>query len=50
MQLMHESQRLEYLKRHLKKIIPVITGAENLKEKVQLNGHFKELTGFNLDI
>ena len=50
LQLMHESQRLEYLKRHLKKIIPVITGAENLKEKVQLNGHFKELTGFNLDI
>ncbi len=50
LQLMHESQRLEYLKRHLKKIIPVITGAEHLKEKVQLNGHFKELTGFNLDI
>ncbi len=45
--LMYESQRLEYLKRHLKKIIPVITGTEHLKERVQLNGHFKELGGFN---
>lgn len=46
--LPHESQRLEYLKRHLKKIIPIITGTENLKERIQLNGHFKELGGFNL--
>jgi Lon protease-like protein len=46
--LPHESQRLEYLKRHLKKIIPIITGAENLKERIQLNGHFKELGGFNI--
>ncbi|HVX48522.1 MAG TPA: LON peptidase substrate-binding domain-containing protein [Chitinophagaceae bacterium] len=48
--LMYESQRLEYLKRHLKKIIPVIDGAEFLKEKIQLNGHFKELKGFDLDV
>ena len=46
--LMHESQRLEYLKRHLKKIIPIIAGTENLKERIQLNGHFKELGGFNI--
>ncbi len=46
--LPHESQRLEYLKRHLKKIIPIITGTENLKERIQLNGHFKELEGFDL--
>ncbi len=46
--LPHESQRLEYLKRHLKKIIPIITGTENLKERIQLNGHFKELGGFEL--
>jgi Lon protease-like protein len=46
--LPHESQRLEYLKRHLKKIIPIITGTENLKERIQLNGHFKELGGFDL--
>jgi len=48
LELLHESQRLEYLKRHLKKIIPIITGAENLKERIQLNGHFKELGGLNL--
>ena len=48
--LMREDQRLEYLKRHLKKIIPVIAGTENLKEKIKLNGHFKELKGFNLDL
>lgn len=45
--LMYESQRLEYLKRHLKKIIPIINGAESLKERVHLNGHFKELGGFD---
>jgi len=49
LRLMHESQRLEYLKRHLKKIIPIITGAELLKERVQLNGHFKELGGLSLE-
>jgi len=45
--LMYESQRLEYLKRHLKKIIPIINGAESLRERVHLNGHFKELGGFD---
>ena len=44
--LFREDQRLEYLKRHLKKIIPVIAGAEELREKIKLNGHFKELKGF----
>jgi len=48
--LMHEVQRLEYLLTHLNKVLPVVAGLENLKEKVRLNGHFKELTGFNFDI
>ncbi len=47
--LLREDQRLEYIKRHLKKVIPVIAGAENLKEKIQFNGHFRELKGFDLD-
>lgn len=46
--LFHEFQRLEYLHRHLKKILPMVSGIENLKEKIQLNGHFKELKGFTL--
>ena len=47
--LLQEDQRLEYLKRHLNKVIPMINGIENLKEKIQLNGHFRELKGFNFD-
>jgi Lon protease-like protein len=48
--LLYETQRLEYLKRHLNKIIPIVAGTENLKEKIQLNGHFRELKGFNFDL
>lgn len=48
--LLQELQRMEYLKRHLQKVLPVITGVESLKEKILLNGHFKELKGFNLDL
>lgn len=48
--LLREDQRLEYLKRHIKSIIPVVNEMESLKERVKLNGHFKELQGFNLDI
>ena len=50
LELTHELQRLEYLKRHLQKVLPVMTGMEDLKEKILLNGHFKELKGFNLDL
>ena len=46
--LLHERQRQEYIKRHLTKIIPMLAEMENLKEKVKLNGHFKNLTGFQL--
>lgn len=48
--LLYETQRLEFLKRHLDKIIPIVAGTENLKEKIQLNGHFRELKGFNFDL
>jgi hypothetical protein len=48
--LMHERQRQEYLKRHLAKVIPLIAEMENLKEKVRLNGHFKNLSSFNFDL
>ncbi len=47
--LMDERQRQEYLKRHLAKIIPMMNTMELLKEKIQLNGHFKNLTGFDLN-
>jgi Lon protease-like protein len=42
--LFQEMQRLEYLKRHLLKVIPVMTEMERLKDRVKLNGHFKNLS------
>ena len=47
--LFREDQRLEYLKRHLAKVLPVVSEMESLKEKIKLNGHFKNLSG-NFDI
>jgi uncharacterized protein len=47
LELMHESQRQEYLKRHLTKVIPVLAEMEMLKQKVKLNGHFKNLKGLD---
>lgn len=46
--LLDERQRQEYLKRYLTKVIPTVAGMEQLKEKIKLNGHFKDLPGFNL--
>jgi Lon protease-like protein len=48
LQLQHELQRQEYLKRHLKKVIPVIAEMESLKKRIKLNGHFKDLKGFDV--
>ncbi len=47
--LMMEDQRLEYIKRHLTKVVPVLSEMENLKEKIKLNGHFKDIKGFNFE-
>ncbi len=47
LELMQEVQRQEYLKRHLTKVIPVLAEMEILKEKVKLNGHFKNLKGLD---
>ena len=46
--LLTELYRQEYLKRHLTKVLPVVAEMELLKEKVKLNGHFKNLSGFKL--
>jgi len=42
--LLQERQRQEYLKRHLTKVIPLVAEMEQLKEKIKLNGHFRNLT------
>jgi len=46
--LQDELHRQEYIKRHLLKAIPMAQGMEQLKEKIKLNGHFKNLSGFDL--
>lgn len=46
--LYDERQRQEYLKRHLAKVIPTVAGMEQLKEKIKMNGHFKDLPGFDM--
>ncbi len=47
LELLQELQRQEYLKRHLAKVLPVMAEMEILKEKVKLNGHFKNVTGLD---
>lgn len=46
--LFDERQRQEYLKRHLAKVIPTVAVMEQLKKKIKLNGHFKDLPGFDI--
>jgi len=38
-----EIERLEYVENHLKELIPVVTEMENLRKKIQMNGHFKNV-------
>ncbi|MCC6286739.1 MAG: LON peptidase substrate-binding domain-containing protein [Chitinophagaceae bacterium] len=47
--LMLELQRQEYLKRHFAKVLPVLNETEALKDKIKLNGHFKNLGSFDVD-
>ena len=42
--LFTELQRLEYIRRHLKNIVPVIQELEAMKARIQRNGHFRNLS------
>jgi hypothetical protein len=42
--LLRESQRQEFLQRHLRKTIPTITELKNLKKRIEMNGHFRKLS------
>ncbi len=46
--LMDERQRLEYIRRYLTKALAMLSGMEQLKEKIRMNGHFKNLSGYNI--
>lgn len=42
-----ELHRQEFIKRHLVKVLAVTAQMDLLKNKIKLNGHFKNLEGFN---
>ncbi len=42
--LLQESQRQEFLYQHLLKSIPTIVELQNLKKRIELNGHFRKLS------
>jgi Lon protease-like protein len=45
-----EIQRLEYIRRHLNDITAVVQELERMKARVQMNGHFRDLSIGDLDI
>lgn len=46
--LREERERQAYLQRHLEKILPVVRDMGKLRERIQLNGHFKHLPGIDV--
>ena len=46
--LMQERQRQEYIRRHLKQAIDTLEEMNQLRRKIQLNGHFRNLKGFDI--
>lgn len=43
LQIISESERQEYMLQHLNRMIPMVKEAEDMRKKVQMNGHFKNL-------
>lgn len=50
LQITHEKERQVFILNHLTKIVPVVVQIERLKERVRLNGHFKNLDILDLDL
>lgn len=48
--LFTEMQRLEYIRRHLKEIAPMLQELESMKARIKLNGHFRNLSLDDLDL
>jgi Lon protease-like protein len=42
--LFTEIHRLEFIRRHLNQIVPVINELEQMKSRIQMNGHFRNLS------
>jgi Lon protease-like protein len=47
LELEQELQRQEFLQRHLNKVLPIMEDMHLLKGKIKMNGHFKNLEGFD---
>jgi Lon protease-like protein len=47
LELNRELHRQEFIKRHLAKLVPAVTELEEIKDRIKLNGHFKDLEGFS---
>jgi Lon protease-like protein len=43
LQLERESERQEVILQHIQQILPIVEATEQLKDRVRLNGHFKNL-------
>ena len=48
--ILTEVQRLEYIRRHLNNLLPTIKELEVMKQRVQFNGHFRNLSLGDLNI
>lgn len=42
--LFNELQRLEYIRRHLNNMVPLVQELEEMKKRIQANGHFKNIS------
>lgn len=47
--LLKEDQRLELMRLHLMHLISIVKNIESLKDRVRLNGNFRNLKGFEFD-
>jgi Lon protease-like protein len=43
LQITHESQRVEFLIGHLKQLLPKLSQAAEIRNRIRLNGHFRQM-------
>ena len=43
----NELHRQEYLKRHFANVLPVVEEMKRMQERIKMNGHFRDLSGFS---
>ncbi|MCB0696572.1 MAG: LON peptidase substrate-binding domain-containing protein [Chitinophagaceae bacterium] len=48
--LLTETQRLEYIRKHLSKMTPMLHSLEQAKTRIKMNGHFRDLSLGDLEL